>query len=249
MGSVFIQQFITIFIKNAKLHLRSYAFLKQLLNLAFAVGLVILLVKLQSSGLIPLVMSLSVMLLCRGVAFTWVEDRSEHHSKVQQAMGLSKMAYFAGWMVFYLLNCLCISLILIGSLTVAGALDDYSLSFGSFFALYFLYILNSFSFTLFLTNFVPDPYTSLQVITFPQLAGICFYFLMVLNTFNNSNISLQVVALLIPSAAFTYSAYTTKVDNSTNYINFSFSQGLITTAVSAALYFLLFLYLSVVLPN
>ncbi len=187
MGSVFIQQFITIFIKNAKLHLRSYAFLKQLLNLAFGVGLVILLVKLQSSGLIPLVMSLSVMLLCRGVAFTWVEDRSEHHSKVQQAMGLSKMAYFAGWMVFYLLNCLCISLILIGSLTVAGALDDYSLSFGSFFALYFLYILNSFSFTLFLTNFIPDPYTSLQVITFPQLAGICFYFLIVLKSCCSSN--------------------------------------------------------------
>lgn len=115
--------------------------------------------------------------------------------------------------------------------------------------LYLLYIINSFSFTLFLTLFVPDPYTSLQVITLPQLAGICFYFLIIVDSFSNSNLSLQLVALFVPSAAFTYSAITAKIDNQTNVVNFSYSQGLITTAASAGLYFIVFLYLSAVLPN
>ena len=127
MLSLFFRQFLTIFIKNTKTHFRSYAFFKEMFNLGLAIGVVIIINHFGDNGLIPLVMSLSVMLFCRGVAFSWVEDRFEYHSKLQQVMGLSKVAYFVGWMTFYLLNCVVLSLIMIGCLNAAGALDDYSL--------------------------------------------------------------------------------------------------------------------------
>lgn len=76
MTATFKQQFTTIFRKNVKVHLRSRALLKELMNLAIVIAVVIVLDKVgnesNSAQSIPFYMAIAIMLFCRGVALSWV---------------------------------------------------------------------------------------------------------------------------------------------------------------------------------
>ena len=45
-------------------------------------------------------------------------------------MGVTNTAYYAGWMLYYTLNGLFISLVFMGVLSAAGLFKDSSVSFG-----------------------------------------------------------------------------------------------------------------------
>lgn len=45
-------------------------------------------------------------------------------------MGVSNAAYYAGWMAYFLLNGLFLSLVFIGVLTGAGLLSESTVGFG-----------------------------------------------------------------------------------------------------------------------
>jgi len=82
-----------------------------------------------------------------------------------------------------------------------------------------------------------------QVITFIQLLGIGFYFLLNVQNFRNSKIGMQVVAL-IPSACFEYTVLSLGLGvNSGQPTAFTTTQGFITLGCEAIIYFFIFIYL------
>lgn len=115
-------------------------------------------------------------------------------------MGASNTAYYAGWMAYYLINGIFLSLVFIGILTAAGLINSSNTSFGEVFGLYFLYLVCSFSFVLFLTSFFDDAILASQIITFVQLISAMLYFLLNIDGFKNSQVAMQITALLPPVA-------------------------------------------------
>ena len=115
-------------------------------------------------------------------------------------MGLSNAAYYSGWIVFYLIDGLIISVIFMGILSAANVFTSF-LPFGTALGLYFLYMVASFSFVLFLTCFFSDALLASQIITFIQLIGSILYYLLNIQSFRNSLVALQATALL-PSVCF-----------------------------------------------
>lgn len=150
---------------------------------------------------IPFFMGIAITLFCRGVALTWVNERQSRQAELQKIMGMSNTAYYCAWMVFYLIDGFIISLIFMGILSAAGIFAGSSLSFGTALGLYFLYLLASFSFVLFLSCFFQDALLASQVITFIQLIGSILYYLLYIQSFQNSVAALHVTAIL-PSVCF-----------------------------------------------
>lgn len=75
-------------------------------------------------------MGIAIMLFCRGVALSWVNEKQSKQEEVQKIMGASNMAYYSGWIVYYLLNGIFLSVVFIGVLTAAGLFKDSNISFG-----------------------------------------------------------------------------------------------------------------------
>lgn len=122
-------------------------------------------------------------------------------------MGISNGAYYMGWIVFNLINGLAVSLIFIGVLAITGLFSGEDTNFGEIFGLYFLYLLASFSFVLFLCSFFSDAVLSSQIITFIQLLSSLLYFLVYIDDFSQSSVAMQLTALF-PSIAFEFTIMT-----------------------------------------
>ena len=116
-------------------------------------------------------------------------------------MGTSNAAYYSGWMVFSILNGIFISVVFIGLLAATGLLSGTGASFGEVFGLYFLYLIASFSFVLFLCSFFSDALLASQIITFVQLLSSMLYFLLYVSNFRSSRIAMQVTAIF-PAISF-----------------------------------------------
>lgn len=118
-------------------------------------------------------------------------------------MGTTNSAYFAGWLLFFILNGVFLSVIYVGALQGIGVFNDASVSFGTIVGLYSLYMLSSFSFVLFLSSFFSDALLASQIITFVQLLGSMLYNLLLIQGFAKSNVAMQITALL-PSVCFEF---------------------------------------------
>jgi hypothetical protein len=68
-------------------------------------------------------MAIAIMLFCRGVALSWVNERQSRQSEVQKIMGASNIAYYTAWMYYFILNGLFLSLVFIGILAAAGLMN------------------------------------------------------------------------------------------------------------------------------
>lgn len=167
-------------------------------------------------GQIPFYMTIAIMLFCRGVGLTWVGERQSKQAEVQKIMGLSNAAYYCAWMLFYIINGLFLSVIFIGVLEAAGIFNDMGISFPIILLLYFLYLVCSFSFVLFLSVFFSDAMLASQVITFVQLIGSTLYFLLYIPSFRNSNVALGVTSIL-PAVCFEYTITTIGLQNNNNF--------------------------------
>lgn len=206
MGISYKQQVSAIFAKNLKTNWRSRATLKELVNLAIMVGVV---VALKSSGsssstqFIPIYMSIAIMMFCRGVALSWVGEKQSKQAEVQKIMGTTNSAYFTGWFLFFILNGVFLSAVYVGTLQGLGVFKESTVSFGTIVGLYALYMLSSFSFVLFLSSFFSDALLASQIITFVQLLGSMLYNLLLIQGFASSKIAMQVTALL-PSVCFEF---------------------------------------------
>lgn len=195
-------------------------------------------------------MGIAIMLFCRGVALSWSNEKQSKQAEVQKIMGASNTAYYAGWMVYYLLNGIFLSLVFIGVLTGAGLFSGSNTSFGEVLGLYFLYLVCSFSFVLFLTSFFQDAILASQIITFIQLLSSMLYFLLFIDGFRNSQVAMQITAFLPPVAfEFTIMTMGFGAESALFVTPFTISQGFITLGILTVVYFILFLYLSLVLPN
>lgn len=79
MTTDFMQQFKAIFRKNVKVHIRSRALIRELINLGIVVAVVIVLDKAgnenNSNQSIPFYMGIAIMLFCRGVALSWCNEK------------------------------------------------------------------------------------------------------------------------------------------------------------------------------
>ncbi len=225
MSGSFLGQFKAIFIKNIRVHLRSRALLKELGNLAIMLGVIIALDKAGGQdvdGQIPFYMTIAIMLFCRGVGLTWVSERQNKQAEVQKIMGLSNAAYYCAWMFFYILNGLFLSIIFVGILEGVGIFNDIGISFPIMVLLYFLYLVCSFSFVLFLSVFFSDALLASQIITFFQLIGSTLYFLLYIPSFRNSNVALSVTAIL-PAVCFEYTITTIGLQNNNNFYQIPWS--------------------------
>ena len=84
MVATFSQQFKTIFRKNLTNHIRTKSFMRELINIAVIVAVIIVLDKTGSNGdnaqSIPFYMSIAITLFSRGVAITWVGERQSRQT-------------------------------------------------------------------------------------------------------------------------------------------------------------------------
>lgn len=189
MGATFKQQFLAIFRKNLSVNWRSRATLKELINLGIIIGVV---AALNSSGsssnstYIPVYMSIAIMMYCRGVAQNWVGEKQSKQAEVQRIMGVSNRAYYSGWMAFFILNGIFLSVVFISIINGIGVFNNLSVSFGTLIGVYVLYMLASFSFVLFLSTFFTDALLASQIITFVQLLGSMLYYLLLIKGFQQS---------------------------------------------------------------
>ena len=245
MGISFKQQVSAIFAKNLKTNWRSRATLKELVNLAIMVGVV---VALKSSGssnntqFIPIYMSIAIMMFCRGVALSWVGEKQSKQAEVQKIMGTTNSAYLTGWFMFFILNGVFLSVVYVGTLQGLGVFNNSTVSFGTIVGLYALYMLSSFSFVLFLSLFFSDALLASQIITFVQLLGSMLYNLLLIQGFASSAIAMQITALL-PSVCFEFTVMKLGFAIPPNNPVFTKEQGFITLGCEAVGYFILFLYL------
>ncbi len=251
MPNNFAQQFKTIFSKNFRMNWRSKASMKELVNLAIMVGVVAALKASSNSTstqYIPIYMSIAIMMFCRGVALSWVGEKQSKQGEVQKIMGATNAAYYSGWMVFFIINGAILSLIYINVLNAIGIFKEAPVGLGTIIGLYILFMLASFSFVLFLSSFFSDALLASQIITFVQLISSMLYNLLLIKGFQNSSIALQVTAFL-PSICFEYTIMKIGFQNVSFDIPFTETQGFITLGCEAVVYFILFVYLSLVLPN
>ena len=134
MVASFQQQFKTVFGKNIKIHIRSRALLREMINLAVVIAVVVVLFKVGnqsgSKQQIPFYMGIAIMLFCRGVAITWVGERQARQAEVQKISGVSNAAYYSAWLLYYILNGLFISAVFMAGLAAAGLLSVAKVSFG-----------------------------------------------------------------------------------------------------------------------
>jgi hypothetical protein len=101
-------------------------------------------------------------------------------------MGASFSAYLLSWTCFFILNGILLSIIFIVLLGVAGVFDDQTLNIFSMLGLYFLMMFATFSYCMMLSSFFSNAQMAAQVITFIQLLGIGFYFLLNVQSFRTS---------------------------------------------------------------
>ena len=169
---------------------------------------------------------------------------------MQKIMGTSNAAYYSGWLVFNVLNGFFISLLFIGVLEAAGLFSESTGSFGEILGLYFLFMLSTFSFVLMLSAFFNDSLLAAQIITFIQLLTSMLYFLLFIDAFRNSSVAMQLTALF-PSIGFEYCVMVLGVGSNAPLFQtpFTIDQGYITLGCTAIVYFVVFIYLSLVLPN
>lgn len=121
-------------------------------------------------------------------------------------MGASFSSYLLSWIVFFLLNGLFLSLVFIAILTGAGVFSSISTNMViQMFALYFMLMLALFSFCMMLSSFFSDSQLASQVITFVQLFGVGFYFLLKVDSFRNSYPALGFISLF-PSVCFEFTS-------------------------------------------
>lgn len=79
-------------------------------------------------------------------------------------MGMNPIAYQSAWFLYFLINGFYVSLVFILPLYGFGFFSDSSIMLGSILGLYFLYMLSTFCFILFLSSFFNDSKTAAQVI-------------------------------------------------------------------------------------
>ena len=165
-------------------------------------------------------------------------------------MGASNAAYYSGWLFFSILNGIYISLLFIGILDAIGLFSEANNSFGQVLGLYFLYLLSTFSFVLLLSAFFNDSLLAAQIITFIQLLSSMLYFLIFIDSFRTSDAAMQITAIF-PSICFEFTIMKMGVGSNAPLFDtpFTETQGFITLGATAVGYFLLFIYLSLVLPN
>jgi hypothetical protein len=164
-------------------------------------------------------------------------------------MGTTSLSYISAWIVFYLINGILLSIVFIAQLAIIGVFDNTGLDFGTAIGLYLLYMLASLSFVLFLSTFFEDATLASQIITFTQLLGSMLYFLLFVQAFRKSLTAMQVTALL-PTVCFEYILMNIGLSKDAGFKTpFSSDQGFITLGCLAVGYFILFTYLSLVLPN
>jgi hypothetical protein len=93
-------------------------------------------------------------------------------------MGVSNSAYLTGWLTFFIINGVFLSVVFIALLHAAGIFSSSSFTIGTAMGLYVLYMVASFSFVLFLSTFFSDAILASQIITFVQIFGSMLYFLL-----------------------------------------------------------------------
>ena len=103
-------------------------------------------------------------------------------------MGLNPYAHFLGWIIYFLINGIYVSVVFIFPLKFLGLFDTAVeiIPFGSIFGLYVLYMLSSFFFVLFLSTFFNDAKVAAQGTTFIQLFTTLLYFLIYVQRFCES---------------------------------------------------------------
>lgn len=94
-------------------------------------------------------------------------------------MGLNTYAHFIGWLIYFLVNGVYVSVVFMFPLKFLGLFDNSMgfIPFGNMFGLYMLYMLSSFFFVLFLSTFFKDAKIAAQATTFVQLFSSLLYFL------------------------------------------------------------------------
>jgi hypothetical protein len=170
-------------------------------------------------------------------------------------MGVSQMSYILSWLVYFIMNGLIIStvmMIILRALVITDATnfaDGYD--FWSIALLYFLFTLANIGYILIMCSFFTNAKTGSQVVTFIQLIINFLYFLRFSNAVSQS-VPLVVLLSIFPQLCFnmTISKIAFINNNLGGYsFDISYSQGIITMFLTFILYTLIALYLDEVVPN
>lgn len=163
-------------------------------------------------------------------------------------MGLNPYAHFTGWIIYFLVNGLYVSLVFIFPLKFLGVFDHIVTSFGSMLGLYFLYMLASFFFVLFLSTFFNDAKIAAQGTTFIQILTTLLYFLTFVQDYCKSSALLN-LSSIFPPLAYDFSIISIGLVTTLYPLNYTFKTGLIALGATAVGYFILFLYFEQTIPH
>lgn len=160
-------------------------FLRELLSVAIFAGVIIALNTLGSTkDTIPFYMTMAITSYSRAMVIAWVGERQTRQKEVQEIMGLNPYSHFIGWIIYFILNGLYVSIVFIVPLQFINIFDGSS--FGLLLGLYILYMFSSFFFVLFISTFFNDSKTAAQSATFIQLLSTLLYFLIYVDNYRNS---------------------------------------------------------------
>jgi len=170
-------------------------------------------------------------------------------------MGVSYMSYLLSWLLYFLLNGVLISAVMLAITKFLIITEETAFSPGYSFwdlaPLYLVFMLSNIGYILFLCCFFSKAKTGSQAITFLQLISNFLYFLRFASDVATSKIAVIFLGIFpqmsfnmaVTDIAFQRSEY------SAFWFNFSYSQGMITLIASFFAFTLIALYLDEVIPN
>ena len=246
----YFRQTLAIFRKNFLVSWRTKEFLRELVTVVIFLALIVTIYRVEGSDalVIPFYMTLTLVSYSRAMVISWVSERQTRQKELQQIMGLNPYAHFTGWIGYYILNGLLVSVVFIFPLKWLGVYESYFVSFGQLLLLYLLYMLSSFFFLLFLSTFFNDAKVASQGASFIQLLTTLLYFLTFVKRYCSSSLLLK-LSSVFPPLAYDFALMSSDIVTPVYQLNYSFNTGLIALGIDSLIFFLLFVYMEQVFPH
>ena len=115
-------------------------------------------------------MAIAVFGYSRAVGLNWVNEKYERHRELQKVMGMKTSSYMIGWIIYFLLNGLLVStlMLIVFKFTTSNSgfvyVDGYS--FIHVVIIYYLFMVSITGFVLVLSSFFTNPKNAAQVLYF-----------------------------------------------------------------------------------
>lgn len=111
---MFTKQFMAIQAKNWTINKRAKEFVRE--NIAVIILSVFIIITERTNPnqfTTPFYLGIAIAGFSRSVAVWWLEEKDTHQKELQKIMGVSQLAYTFSWLIYFLLNGMIVSLVMI----------------------------------------------------------------------------------------------------------------------------------------